>query len=66
MEDVKESAYVDTAANIVKAILPENSKLRWEELDEIPYLADTMMGLETLYQDQPLEIVRGGLLSSEV
>jgi hypothetical protein len=65
-ETVQESAYVDTAANIVQALLPPNPKLRWEELDEVPYLSDAMMGLETLYQEKPLELARGGLLSPEV
>jgi phenylalanyl-tRNA synthetase alpha subunit len=65
-ESVQESAYVDTAANVVQAFLPPNPKLRWEELDETPYLSETMMGLETLYQDKALELARGGLLSPEV
>lgn len=66
MESAEESSYVDTAANIVQALLPSNPKLRWEELDEFPYLSDTMMALETLYQEKPLELVHGGLLSPEV
>jgi hypothetical protein len=68
MDKVEEgdSVYVDTAANVVQALLPSNPKLRWEELDEFPYLSETMMALETLYQEKPLELVHGGLLSPEV
>ncbi len=50
---------------IIKQLVP-SPKLRWEELDEVPYLIDSMMALEILFHDTPLEIAKGGVLSSEV
>mmetsp|Transcript_14573 Transcript_14573/g.21965 ORF Transcript_14573/g.21965 Transcript_14573/m.21965 type:complete len:268 (+) Transcript_14573:82-885(+) len=63
-EDV-ENEFVSIAEEVVKASLQE-PKLRWEEADEFPYVKNSLMSLETLYRDSPLEVAQGGVLSEEV
>lgn len=64
--DSTSESTIEIVSSIVKGLLPSDSKLRWEESDEVPYIVDAFSSLETLFNDTPIEIARFGILSPEV
>lgn len=54
------------AEKILRKLLPNNAQMRWEESDEFPYMDDSPLELQVLFQNAPLDVARGGRLSKQV
>lgn len=65
-EDEPSRHYSAVAEAVVKQVLSAEAKLRWEELEEFPFVQDSIMSLETLFGEEPLEVAQGAQLSKEV